>query len=335
MFKYILTILYTLYCWVATLVRRVGKVFMRKVTRLTELQRIVYGEVLGFRRIKRVEESLMRSKNPDVIRALEELDCGVLDGRFEARGTRKVLVMKATADISTAKKINMKLHSRFVNGLQECLEMIFAFKYLCAKLKVLRDTPYSSDKDEDEDKLLQLWTKMMKGTELSGRKSKQWEILGFQGSDPATDFRGGGILSLDSLSFITSRYPEVSQRLLHNSHHPLYSYPYALVVIQISFLAANLCLEGVAKTHFYNRYPVILRLDREVSPMDNVMWRAELIKLFHEFTTSLLIDFDSLWMASKPKSIMAYSEIKSVFDKTVIKKLKSDTTCYLIEVRTI
>lgn len=40
---------------------------------------------------------------------------------------------------------------------------------------------------------------MMKGTELSGRKSKQWEILGFQGSDPATDFRGGGILSLDSL----------------------------------------------------------------------------------------------------------------------------------------
>lgn len=69
--------------------------------------------------------------------------------------------------------------------------------------------------------------------------------------------------------------------------------------------------------------------------MDNVMWRAELIKLFHEFTTSLLIDFDSLWMASKPKSIMAYSEIKSVFDKTVIKKLKSDTTCYLIEVRTI
>lgn len=59
----------------------------------------------------------MRSKNPDVIRALEELDCGVLDGRFEARGTRKVLVMKATADISTAKKINMKLHSRYVNGL--------------------------------------------------------------------------------------------------------------------------------------------------------------------------------------------------------------------------
>lgn len=45
------------------------------------------------------------------------------------------------------------VHPRFVNGLQECLEMIFAFKYLCAKLKVLRDTPYSSDKDEDEDKV--------------------------------------------------------------------------------------------------------------------------------------------------------------------------------------
>jgi hypothetical protein len=35
---------------------------------------------------------------------------------------------------------------------------------------------------------------------LSGRRTKQWQDLGFQGDDPVTDFRGStGVLALEAL----------------------------------------------------------------------------------------------------------------------------------------
>ena len=38
---------------------------------------------------------------------------------------------------------------------------------------------------------------------MTDRISKQWVDVGFQGQDPATDFRGGGILGLDQLLAIS------------------------------------------------------------------------------------------------------------------------------------
>lgn len=41
---------------------------------------------------------------------------------------------------------------------------------------------------------------MLKGeAKLTNRVSRQWEEIGFQGADPATDFRGAGILGLNQL----------------------------------------------------------------------------------------------------------------------------------------
>jgi len=37
------------------------------------------------------------------------------------------------------------------------------------------------------------------GRELKARLSREWEEIGFQGQDPATDFRGAGILGLNQL----------------------------------------------------------------------------------------------------------------------------------------
>ena len=41
----------------------------------------------------------------------------------------------------------------------------------------------------------------MPGTELESRHTKQWQEIGFQGKDPATDFRGMGILGLYCLQY--------------------------------------------------------------------------------------------------------------------------------------
>ena len=46
---------------------------------------------------------------------------------------------------------------------------------------------------------LKLWRLLSPDTVLQSRVSKQWADIGFQGDDPATDFRGMGLLSLHNL----------------------------------------------------------------------------------------------------------------------------------------
>ena len=41
----------------------------------------------------------------------------------------------------------------------------------------------------------------MPGQDLTNRISKQWQELGFQGDNPATDFRGMGLLGLQCLVY--------------------------------------------------------------------------------------------------------------------------------------
>lgn len=42
---------------------------------------------------------------------------------------------------------------------------------------------------------------------LRSRESEQWSSIGFQGRDPATDFRGLGVLSLSNLVYYSRQYP--------------------------------------------------------------------------------------------------------------------------------
>ena len=42
---------------------------------------------------------------------------------------------------------------------------------------------------------------MMPSEKLTSRVSPQWKELGFQGNDPATDFRGMGIFGLMCLQY--------------------------------------------------------------------------------------------------------------------------------------
>ena len=42
--------------------------------------------------------------------------------------------------------------------------------------------------------------------------------MGWQGKDPATDFRGGGLVSLQNLLFLATHYPSLFSALMHKSH---------------------------------------------------------------------------------------------------------------------
>ena len=47
--------------------------------------------------------------------------------------------------------------------------------------------------------MVQLWNNLQPKVALKERISEQWTLIGFQGTDPATDFRGMGLLGLLNL----------------------------------------------------------------------------------------------------------------------------------------
>jgi ELMO domain-containing protein len=47
--------------------------------------------------------------------------------------------------------------------------------------------------------LMGVWERLRPGRKIKARKSNEWIELGFQAEDPATDFRGAGLLGLINL----------------------------------------------------------------------------------------------------------------------------------------
>jgi hypothetical protein len=45
-------------------------------------------------------------------------------------------------------------------------------------------------------------------------KTAQWKEMGWQGEDPATDFRGAGLISLEQLLYMGRQHPHTFIRLM-------------------------------------------------------------------------------------------------------------------------
>ncbi|KAI9278463.1 ELMO/CED-12 family-domain-containing protein [Phascolomyces articulosus] len=90
-----------------------------------------------------------------------------------------------------------------------------------------------------EQKLLKLWKALMPETELESRLTQQWAEIGFQGNDPATDFRGMGLQGLDDLVYYATTHTDSAQRTFSSSRHPVSWYPFAIVGINITQCAVQ------------------------------------------------------------------------------------------------
>lgn len=51
-------------------------------------------------------------------------------------------------------------------------------------------------------------------------KKPDWTILGFQGTDPLSDFRGGGLLSLQQLAFFADNFLNEVKSINLRANHP-------------------------------------------------------------------------------------------------------------------
>lgn len=74
-------------------------------------------------------------------------------------------------------------------------------------------------------------TRTQREVPLSGT---HWEDIGFQGSDPSTDLRGCGVLSLLQMLYLVEKHSELAFRFHSLSQHPTRHFPLACALINIT-----------------------------------------------------------------------------------------------------
>ncbi|VDN34661.1 unnamed protein product [Gongylonema pulchrum] len=118
--------------------------------------------------------------------------------------------------------IDKKQFKQLKDTLRRSLSQIQGYRELCDIVESMRKEKYDPENEQHEKRLLKLWDLLMPDEDLEGRKSEQWQKIGFQGADPSTDFRGMGILSLEQLIFLAQYDVAYAQSILSLSQHPSY-----------------------------------------------------------------------------------------------------------------
>jgi len=298
----------TLYLFLRPLI----KWFLHRFTNLCELQRLCYGAHSGYKRCKLVERSLNLSTKSQINHLVYCLN-DMTSHPIRESQIQLDIVDRAINTILLVKKINPKYHPGFPKSFGRCVEAIYGYKRLSTIVEDLRLEPYDSENSLHERKLMALWNNLMPEVQLESRITKQWQDIGFQGDDPATDFRGMGILGLENLLHFSREYPGTVRHLLSHSQHPKYGYTFAVVGINITHMAWRLLKEGHAKPHFYN----LLRNGRKGYPT---------IEQFHQFYCYLFYEFDAYWMNAKPNNLMEFNIVQDKFEKS-IKKITERENC--------
>jgi len=109
--------------------------------------------------------------------------------------------------------------------------------------------------ERNRAKLTGLWGDLCPQEQLKGLVSEQWKDIGFQGDNPATDFRGMGMLGLENLAYFARTHTELARRVVLTSQHPTNWFPFAITGIQLTKFLLDKTKNGTLRHHFYLSNP--------------------------------------------------------------------------------
>ena len=217
-----------------------------------------------------------------------------------------------------------RLQTRSNILLQPLLECLILLNGNCIALETsvfLSSTKFDWSHDLHRELLFGVWKTLVPGTPLQitpGKSvvSEEWKEVGFQGKDPATDFRGVGLLGLVQLHYFISTRPTLARRILKSSQAPsdgsndVLFYPFACAGINISaFLLSLLRQRKLCRA----TYPIRKGSDgcrnppssRYLSLVDDTHALEVLNELYCGYFESL----GQLWIDMKPSTAMDFPKV--------------------------
>lgn len=189
-----------------------------------------------------------------------------------------------------------------------CLNRIRAADQSIKAILKRSNTPYNPE--TDSSRLRDLWKSLKPGKTLESLHTKSWQDIGFQGSDPSTDFRGSAILGLDALILFGHRYGKAAQDLVAEAVDGGPSwYPWALASINITWWCISL-----AKQHQLQYFLLSPTQDKLYEEIDVPI---ELLP-FLILQTKLTFLFHSFWRRlDPPPNVMQFESKFKVFKASV------------------
>lgn len=302
---------------------RVFKAFYRMITGTTELYRICLGHV---KQVSRPSDEI-ELQQPNATKNLLirpphnvvfAIDRSILNSDqlfFERRALEDPECNFDDIVSIIARKKRFSNHSATLYVLRASLLQLHQSFMLINAINTRAACKYDSSNPANEKQLLSLWDRYMPDEKLSSRISDQWTRIGFQGKDPAQDFRGMGMLGLDDLAYFVNTYPAQARRLLHNAQGPSKSwYSFAIVSIQISAFCVQVLRMHALQYLFYTY------------GLDN--------KIYHEFYCLVFIRFDEYWQylarnppdspLGRPVNIMDFERVFKLFKRPIYRELATE-----------
>ena len=127
--------------------------------------------------------------------------------------------------------------------LEEMVQIIKDYTNLFNTVNSLRKIKPDRNKEDHRLKLKKLFENIIdieiqvgptkeEDTITDKDERPDWTSIGFQGLDPITDFRGGGLLSLEQLCFFTTQNREIIDKINERANHPTtVSHPHSVIFI--------------------------------------------------------------------------------------------------------
>lgn len=165
--------------------------------------------------------------------------------------------------------------------------------------------------------LKDLWNIAFGADQPYQRLSEKWGRLGFQGVDPQTDFRGGGVLALEQLHYFANRHRQLFLEMIAFNDRQAelkQNHWFLLAVVSIQFTVQiatgehpifpqhlNLAWED---PYYAGRSPNMIR---EGIGAPNISLAEPALDGFHELHAALMKEFFKQWMTDLPH-VMSYTQ---------------------------
>jgi hypothetical protein len=208
-------------------------------------------------------------------------------------------------------------------NLVACVGSLRAVAALSTRARAAAATPYDARNPRHEALLEEIWGALQPGrARAGGRHSADWQALGFQGSDPATDFRASGELGLRGLHRLATAHTAHAAAIVSATELPYRGYPLALASIHATMLAAVLAadgrLAGVLPAPGSSGSGSVAGADS--SNTDDGGGVGALC----DVSAHLLLLFDDAWADAAPPSVMAFEAVFARFRARVGRWLDCD-----------
>lgn len=294
--------------------RRICMWLLDVVTGKTELERICLADSAQYLKTIRVEKTL-NNRAVDLLRMDEQQKSSPMRG--EERGEEEPLlektmgekrydprpVLKFIVQRFGVKQTSQHYHE-FERVMFACLTQIQEVRNLIKDFDERRRV-YDGTNEEHEAMLMKLWDLLRPEVRLSARKCKEWEEIGFQGCDPATDFRSMGVLSLEHLISFAEGWTAEAKAVLSDCRSHQNWFGFALLGINLTADMRTFLSNGKLSPYLYQHGVTKETLDA--------------------FFASFMVTFNECWTEADPENVMSYQPIHEKFLARIDSELSQGT----------